>query len=161
MAQVKLTDRVSIDNLRSWNLDFRATESSKDITIPANVKGYKQLTVAEIDGQVKIGNLFFVGKDGFGNNADIRINDKSVVSFVFGDGYEEDEAPASTLLTKESVAALLSTAPKVEFQKQLEKLVTTEAEKKTIVPIAKEVGIDDVEAYKIAAIEKISGYKFD
>ena len=161
MAQVKLTDRVSIDNLRNWNLDFRATESNKDISIPRNVKGYRQLTVAEIDGQVKMGNLFFVGKDGFGNNADIRINNKAVVSFVFGEGSEEDEAPASTLLTKESVAQLLKLSPKATFQKQLEKLVATEAEKKTIVPIAKEVGIDEVEAYKIASIEKISGYKFD
>jgi len=161
MAQVKLTDRVSIDNLRSWNLDFRATESNRDITIPANVKGYKQLTVAEIDGQVKMGNLFFVGKDGFGNNADIRINDKAVVAFVFGEGSEEDESPASTLLTKESVSVLLNASPKAKFQEQLEKLVATEAEKKTIIPMAKEVGIDNVEAYKIAAIEKISGYKFD
>lgn len=160
MAQVKLTDRVSIDNLRNWNLDFRATEANKDISIPASVKGYKQLTVAEIDGQVKMGNLFFVGKDGLGNNADIKINDDAVVKFVFGDGNDE-EVPGSTLLTVESMKSLLKVSPKAKFEDELAKLVSTEAEKKTVIEIAKEAGIEDVEGYKKTAIEKISGYKFE
>lgn len=160
MAQVKLTDRVSIDNLRSWNLDFRATEAERDITIPANVKGYKQLTVAEIDGQVKRGNLFFVGVDGIGNNADIKINDENVVKFVFGDGSDED-IPSETLLTLDSMKELLKVTPKTAFEKELAKLVKTDAEKKTVVDIAKEAGIENVEGYKKTAIEKISGYKFE
>lgn len=160
MAQVKLTDRVSIDNLRNWNLDFRATEANRDISIPASVKGYKQLTVAEIDGQVKMGNLFFVGKDGLGNNADIKINDPAVVKFVFGEG-TDDEVPSETLLTLDSMKELLKTSPKAKFEEGLNKLVTTEAEKKTVIELAKEAGIEEVEGYKKTAIEKISGFRFE
>ena len=161
MTQVKLTDRVSIDNLVSWDIGFRATEANRDITIPANVKGYKQLTVGEIDGQVKMGNKFFTGVDGLGNNADIKINDDRVIRFVFGDSQSEDEIASETLLTADSVRELLETSPKAKFQETLERLVVTDSEKKMIISVAKEVGIENVEAYKISAIEKISGYKFD
>lgn len=160
MAQVKLTDRVSIDNLRSWDLGFRATETERDITIPANVKGYKQLTVAEIDGQVKMGNLFFVGKDGFGNNADIKINDENVIKFVFGEG-DEEEKPSTTLLTLDALKEVLAITPKTKFEEAVSKLVATEAEKKTVIELAKEAGIENVEGYKKTFIEKISGYKFE
>ena len=33
--EIQLTDRVFIENTRSWNLGFRAIESQRDITIPA------------------------------------------------------------------------------------------------------------------------------
>lgn len=160
MAKLRLTDRVSIDNLVGWDIGFRAVESTRDITIPAGVKGYKQLTVAEIDGQVKMGNLFFIGKDGLGNNADIKINNEEVIKLVFGEEINEDEKPSETLLTKKAVKELLETSPKAEFEKVLNKLVTTEAEKKMIIPLTKEIGTDEVEKYKIDSIEKISGYEF-
>ena len=161
MERIKLTDRVSIDSLVSWDIGFRATEANRDITIPANVKGYKQLTVGEIDGQVKMGNKFFTGTDGLGNNADIKINDERVIKIVFGDNQSGEEPPSATLLTADSVRELLETSPKAKFQETLEKLVVTDSERKMIISVAKEVGIDNVEAYKISAIEKISGYKFD
>ena len=41
--EIQLTDRVFIENTRSWNLGFRAIESQRDITIPANAKKYAQL----------------------------------------------------------------------------------------------------------------------
>lgn len=159
MSEIKLTDRVSIDNLVNWNLDFISSEANRDITIPSNVKGFKQLTVAEVDGQVKLGNRFFCGVDGFGSNAYIKINDKSVKDFVFGIGDEENKE--EILLTLDNVKKLLSTSPKAAFEKELNKLIVTEAEKKMIVPLAKEAGIDDAENYKIAAIERISGFTFD
>lgn len=160
MAQVKLTDRVSIDNLRNWDLGFRATEAEKDVTIPGSVKSYKKLTVAEIDGQVKMGNLFFVGTDGFGNNADIKINDDSVIKYVFGDG-DDDGKPSTTLLTLDALKNVLAMTPKQKFEDAISKLVVTEAEKKTVVDLAVEAGIENVEGYKKTFIEKISGYKFE
>ena len=158
MSEIKLTDRVSIENLVNWNLDFVATESTRDITIPASVKGYKQLSVAEIDGQVKLGNRFFCGIDGFGSNAYIKINDEKVMAFVFG---TSDESTDVILLTLENVKKLLTTSPRAAFEKELAKLVVTEAEKKMIVPLAKEAGIEEVEGYKKTAIEKLSSYTFE
>jgi hypothetical protein len=158
MSEIKLTDRVSIDNLVNWNLDFISSEANKDITIPAGVKGFKQLSVAEIDGQVKLGNRFFCGVDGFGNNAYIKINDDKVNAFIFG---SDESSTDVSLLTLENVKKLLSTSPKVAFEKELTRLIVTEAEKKMIVSLATEAGIEEVEGYKKTAIEKISGYKFN
>ena len=49
----------------------------------------------------------------------------------------------------------------VTMTKQKIDNASTDSEKKMIISVAKEIGIDNVEAYKISAIEKISGYKFD
>jgi hypothetical protein len=159
MSEIKLTDRVSIDNLVNWDLGFVSSEANRDITIPAGVKGFKQLSVAEVDGQVKLGNGFFCGRDGFGNNAYIKINDEDVKAFIFGTG--NDETKEEVLLTLDNVKKLLSVTPKVAFEKELAKLVVTEAEKKMIVSLATEAGIEDAEGYKKTAIEKISGYTFN
>lgn len=159
MSEVKLTDRVSIDNLVNWNLDFVGSESQRDITIPASVKNYKQLTVAEVDGQIKLGNGFFCGADGFGNNAYIKINDKNVIAFLFGTD-EESEQVDNVLLTLANVKELLAVTPKATFEKELKKLVVTEAEKKMIIPLAQEAGVEEAESYKLNAIEKISGFTF-
>lgn len=157
MSEVKLTDRVSIDNLVNWDLGFVSSEAIRDITIPAGVKGFKQLSVAEIDGQVKLGNKFFCGVDGFGSNAYIKINDNNVRAFVFG---ESIEVSSASLLTLDNVKKLLSTSPKAAYEKELSRLVVTEAEKKMIVSLATEAGIEDVEGYKKTSIEKHSGYTF-
>lgn len=158
MSEIKLTDRVSIDNLVNWDLGFVSSEANRDITIPAGVKGFKQLSVAEIDGQVKLGNGFFCGVDGFGNNAYIKINDQKVKDFIFGTDSSETEC--EILLTLDNVKKLLATSPKASFEKELAKLVVTDAEKKMIIPLAKEAGIEDVEGYKKTSIEKLSGYSF-
>lgn len=158
MSEIKLTDRVSIDNLVNWDLGFISSEANRDITIPAGVKGFKQLSVAEVDGQVKLGNKFFCGVDGFGSNAYIKLNDDDVMAFVFGTTSKSTDV---ALLTIDNVKKLLSTSPKAAFEKELSKLVVTEAEKKMIVSLAKEAGIEEVEGYKKTSIEKVSGYKFD
>ena len=48
--EIKDTDRVVISNNRNWNLDFVSSDiNGRDITIPASVKHWKQLTVAEVE----------------------------------------------------------------------------------------------------------------
>ena len=158
MAELKLTDRVSIDNLVSWDCHFKATEADRDIVIPANVKNYKQLTLAEIDGQVKMGNGFLCGTDSFGGNASIRINDSKVRDFVFG----TNENPEPIIqLDLETVKKLLTIKTKSAFIEELKKVVVTEAEKKMIIPLAIEAKIEDYESFKTIEIEKYTGLKFD
>lgn len=157
MAEIKLTERVSIDNLVSWDCHFRAIESNRDIVIPAKVKGYKQLTLGEVDGQVKLGNKFFCGVDTFGSNASFKINDEKVKEYVFGTNENKQD---STQLDLNTVKKLLGTTPKTAFMDSLKKIVSTEAEKKMIIPLSLEIGIDNIESYKISAIEKHSGINF-
>lgn len=155
VEDVKPSDRVSIDNLCDWVISFESFESNRGIDIPDGVKNYKNLTVAEVDSQVKTGNIGFVGTDGFGSHAPFRINDPVIREYVFG------EAVDPVQLTEDAVRELLAIQNKQKFYNALESLVVTKAEKRMIVRLVERVGIDDVPAYQIAAIEKISGIKFD
>ena len=155
VEDVKPSDRVSIDNLCDWVISFESFESNRGIDIPDGVKNYKNLTVAEVDSQVKTGNIGFVGTDGFGSHAPFRINDPVIREYVFG------EVVDPVQLTEDAVRELLAIQNKQKFYNALESLVVTKAEKRMIVRLVERVGIDDVPAYQIAAIEKISGIKFD
>ncbi len=155
---ISYTDRAVITNTRSWNLNFKSTENDRDIVIPAGAERWSKLTVAEIEGQIQTGNFFFVGADGDGNNAYIRIEDDDVRRFVFH--LDDDENSERVILDLESVKKLLAINDKAEFEAELERLVVTDGDKRMIIPTAIKVGVDDVQSYKISAIEKISGYKF-
>ena len=155
IADVNPSDRVPIDNLCDWDIHFRSLESNRDLFIAGGVKNYRQLTVAEIDSQVKIGNEAFCGIDGYGLHAPIRIIDPVIREYVFG----ADTNPKQ--LTEDNVRELLRISDKKEFRNSLEDLVVTNAEKRMIVLVAERVGIEDVESFKIAAIEKMSGIDFD
>lgn len=155
IADVNPSDRVPIDNLCDWDIHFRSLESNRDLFIAGGVKNYRQLTVAEIDSQVKIGNEAFCGTDGYGTHAPIRIIDPVIREYVFG----ADTNPKQ--LTEDNVRELLRIFDKRKFKDSLENLVVTNAEKRMIVLVAERVGIEDVESFKIAAIEKMSGIDFD
>lgn len=82
---LSLSDRVSIDNLCGWTIGFVSEENGKSIQIDPNIKDYKRLTLAEIDSQVKVGNVAFCGVDGLGSHAAFKINDPLVREYVFGE----------------------------------------------------------------------------
>lgn len=156
--EISFTDRVVLTNTRSWNLNFKSTETDKDIVIPAGAEHWSKLTVAEVEGQIQTGNFFFVGADGDGNNAYIEIEDESVRNFVFH--FDENENNDRVILNLESVKNLLAIDDRTEFESVLEKLVVTDGDKRMIIPMALKAGIDNVQSYKVSAIEEISGYKF-
>ena len=155
VEDIKPSDRVSIDNLCDWVISFEGLENNRGINVPDGVKNYKNLTVSEVDAQVKTGNKGFCGTDGFGAHAPFRINDPLIREYVFG------EAVDPVQLTDDAVRKLLSIQNKQEFYNALESLVVTKSEKRMIVRLVMKIGMDDVPAYQIAAIEKISGIKFD
>lgn len=154
VEDIKPSDRVSLDNLCDWDLNFTSLESSRDIVIPAGVKNYKNLTVVEIDSQVKTGNTLFVGTDGMGGHAPVKINDPLIREYIFGEQVEP------TQLTEDAVRNLLKIQTKQKFYEALNNLVVTKAEKRMIFLLAEKVGVDDVPSYQLAAIEKISGIEF-
>lgn len=152
---VSVSERVAIDNLCDWDVNFVSEETGKDILIAGGVKDFKRLTVAEVDAQVKTGNIAFCGVDDLGSHAIFRIIDPVIREYVFG----EDISPVQ--LTEEAVRKLLDTPDRKEFAKLLSDLVVTNSEKRMIVRLCEKIGVDDVPSFKIAAIEKISGIKFD
>lgn len=154
LDDIRPSDRVSIDNLCDWEISFISEETNKDILIPGSVKNYRTLTVAEVDSQVKIGNVAFCGDDGFGAHAPIRINDSLIREYVF----QEPVDPVQ--LTEENVKNLLAMQDKKKFMERLNELVVRESDKKMIVRLVERIGKDDVPSYQITAIEKISGIKF-
>lgn len=156
--EVALTDRVPITNLNNWELNFISTETEKDIVIPARANKIRKLTVAEIDGQVQSGNVYFVGVDGMGNNACIKIEDEDVFRYVFR--LDDDEPVNVRILDLDSVKNLLNIADKREYERELESLVVTNSDKKMIVSLVQQAGIENVEGYKKTAIENLIGYKF-
>ncbi len=159
VKKIDLNDRVAITNLRSWVLHFRAQEADRDIQIPAGAKAWKRLTIAEVDAQVKAGNAFFCGTDGLGSNASLKIEDEAVRRYVFSLDTSDDQP--QTLLTLESVKDLIATTPKAAFLEKLKQLVVTEGDRRMIVALATEAGIENVEAYKVTEIEKLAHTQFD
>ena len=156
--EVSLTDRVPITNLNDWELHFVSTETNKDIVIPAKANKLKTLTVAEIDGQVQSGNKFFVGVDGMGNNACIKIEDEDVFRYVFR--LSDDEPVNVKVLDLDTVKRLIKISDRKEYEKELKELVVTNSDKKMIAKLAIKANIEEVEGYKKTAIENLIGYKF-
>lgn len=156
---LSLSDRVSIDNLCAWTIGFVSEENGKPIQIDPNIKDYKRLTLAEVDSQVKVGNIAFCGVDGFGSHAAFRINDPLVRESVFG----EDISPVQ--LTVDAVNDLLASKNKKEFYDKLSSLVVTESEKKMIAIMCSDkdlypsIDTNEVPSYMLASIEAVSNTK--
>lgn len=158
---LSLSDRVSIDNLCAWTVGFVSEENGKTILMGSNIKNYKRLTLAEVDSQVKIGNIAFCGVDGLGSHAAFRITDPLVREYVFG----EDISPVQ--LTVDAVNDLFASKSKKEFHDKLSSLVVTESEKKMIAIMCSDkdlyptVNTDEVPSYMLAEIEAVSGLNLD
>lgn len=122
--------------------------------IPANAKNWPLLSFEEVQAQIQLGNRMFTGTDGMGNHARIQIVDDEQRKELFGLSGVETEAP--TLLNLDSVKALLAIRTKAKFHEQLQAMVTTDAEKKMLVELAKQAGSDDAEAWKVDALRELA-----
>jgi hypothetical protein len=104
--------------------------------------------------QIETKNKLFTGTDGLGDHARVLVVDNDIRMALFGIDNKHD----IVLLTEESVRGLLGIETREEFDKRLKQLLTTEAEKKMIVELAKTVGASEAAAWKIEAIEVASGH---
>ena len=153
---MNLTDKVLINNLCDWPLHTRRLNGVGDITIPARVKNFAQLDVAEVQMHIQLNDPLFVGTDADhpGDHARLYIVDDEIRKQLFG--YEADGEEDVIHLTAEAVKKLLAVRKRDDFKKQLEALVKTDAEKKMIVRIAKENGGDEVASWKMEAINNLA-----
>jgi hypothetical protein len=151
---MELTDKVLINNLCAWPLYFRRLNGVGDVRIPGKAKNFTGVDVAEVQMQIQSGNNLFVGTDGTGNHARVQIVDEKQRKALLG--YDMEGADDAVMLTVETVKELFAIRKKEEFQKRLEALVTTPAEKKMVEQLAHEAGGDEVAAWKMEAISKIA-----
>lgn len=153
---MELTDKVLIDNLCDWPLYFRRLNGMGDIRVPANVKGFAMLDVAEVQMQIQSGNKLFLGSDSTrpGDHARLFISNDAQRKALFG--YEDSTDDDVVALNREAVTELLAVRTKKDFNERLQALVKTDAEKKMIAQLAKEAGGEDVAAWKMEAIKELS-----
>ncbi len=147
-------NNVLVNNLCSWPLSFWRKAGQGDVEIPANAKNWPLLSFEEIQAQIQTGNRMFTGTDGMGNHARIQIVDDTQRKQLFG--LESVETNAPTLLNLEEVSKLLAIRSKAKFHEQLQAMVTTDAEKKMLVELAKQAGSDDAETWKVDALRKLA-----
>lgn len=158
--EIDTNGRVSITNLRDYELHFAAIEGHSDIKIPAHAKNYRRLTFNEVDSQVKSDNKFFTGTDGKGANANIIIDDADVRNYIFGVTAEDVKDINTYVLSEETVSALLKIKDIKKFKAELSKYVVDEGDKRTLMVLATKVGIDKATVAQKTAIEKITEYSF-
>lgn len=153
---MELTTKVLIDNLCAWPVYFKRMNGAGDIRIPANVKNYAMLDVAEVQMQIQAGNNMFIG-NGVGNHGDharLLIVDTAQRKELLGYGAESSQD--ATVLTVETVKELFAIRKREDFMNKLEALVVTPAEKKMILQVAKDAGGDEVSAWKMDAVAKLA-----
>lgn len=150
---VNLDEKVVVKNTASWDLHFARIESAGDIEIKR--KGTLRLTNGEIQSQIHAGNVFFIGTDGKGSHARLFIDSQDTRIFV---GFESpDGEEKQFILNIESVKTLIN-LPIDKFKNDLDKYVVTQAEKLTVIEIARELKLNDFEKIKI--LEDYTGFKF-
>lgn len=153
---MNLTDKVLINNLCDWPLYTPRLNGMGSITIPARVKNFAMLDVAEVQMHIQTNDPLFVGNDPArpGDHARLYIVDDEQRKQLFG--YEDSETDDVVHLTADAVKKLLAVRKRDDFKAQLEALVKTDAEKKMVVQIAKENGGDEAAAWKMEAINNLA-----
>ena len=109
----------------------------------------------EVQTQIQMGNVMFTGTDGMGSHARIQIIDDELRRQLFGiEGMDDLEDPF--VLDLAAVKALLAIKKKEEFNKRLQAMVKTDAEKKMLVKLAQQAGSEDAESWKVDALRALA-----
>ena len=109
-------DRVKVDNCYAWDISFHSGVTREDITIPAGAKGYALLTVDQVEEEILRQNFFFIGTDGFGDHAGLKICDPEMYKYLFR---KDDE---TRHISKEALMDVL----KLSNRQKLEDVVVRE-----------------------------------
>lgn len=115
-------DRVRVDNCYVWDIGFRSSVTREDITIPAGAKGYALLTVDQVEEEIMRQNVFFVGTDGLGDHAGLKICDSDMYKYLFR---TEDKTHH---IGKDALLEVLKLSGKLKFTEAVAELVCTSSE---------------------------------
>lgn len=115
-------DRVRINNCYGWDISFYSDVARRDITIPAFATGYSLLTVDQTEEELLKQNVFFVGLDGLGDHAGLKICDPDMYKYLFRC---EDH---TRHISKESIVELLKLSSKAKYTEAMEETIKTASE---------------------------------
>ena len=114
------------------------------------------MTVEELREQINGGNRGFVGTDGYGKHACMRINDLELYRYIFN---LPDAKELPVQLTQEAISALFDIDDPKKFKEELQNLVHTDSEKKAFAYFAwKHPKINEVPYSMIKAMEDHIGF---
>lgn len=122
IKEFQRNDRVKVDNCYAWDIGFRSSVTREDITIPAGAKGYALLTVDQVEEEIMRQNAFFVGTDGLGDHAGLKICDPDMYAYLFRC---EDH---TYHIRKESIVELLKLSSKSKYTEAMEEAIKTASE---------------------------------
>lgn len=115
-------DRVKVDNCYAWDIGFRSSITREDITIPAGAKGYALLTMDQVEEEIMRQNIFFVGLDGLGDHAGLKICDPDMYKYLFR---TEDKTHH---ISKDALLEVLKLSGKQKFMDAVAELIATSSE---------------------------------
>lgn len=115
-------DRVRINNCYGWDISFYSDVARRDITIPAFATGYSLLTLDQTEEELLKQNVFFVGIDGLGDHAGLKICDPEMYAYLFRC---EDH---TRHVSKESIVELLKLSSKAKYTEAMEEAIKTASE---------------------------------
>lgn len=98
------------------DISFHSGVTREDITIPAGAKGYALLTVDQVEEEILRQNFFFIGTDGLGDHAGLKICDPEMYKYLFR---KDDE---TRHISKEALMDVL----KLSNRQKLEDVVVRE-----------------------------------
>lgn len=154
--ELNMEEKVTVKSIASWTTGFRRIESNGDVTIPP--KGDIRLSRSEIISQVQNGNRLFTGIDDRGSHATLYIDDEATrreLDFDFLD--DGNKVQKQLVLTVDAVKKMFELKTIKTFEKRLEELIVTKAEKGAVVDIIKKEKLNDFE--KIRIVEEYTGYR--
>lgn len=115
-------DRVKVNNVYGWDISFYSDVARRDITIPAFATGYSLLTLDQTEEELLKQNVFFVGIDGLGDHAGLKICDPEMYAYLFRC---EDH---TRHVSKESIVELLKLSSKSKYTEAMEEAIKTASE---------------------------------
>ena len=122
IKEFQRNDRVRIDNCYAWDIAFHSDVARRDIMIPGGAKGYALITVDMAEEEILKQNGFFVGLDGLGDHAGLKICDPEMYAYLFRC---EDHTHH---LSKESIVELLKLSSKSKYTEAMEEAIKTASE---------------------------------
>lgn len=122
IKEFQRNDRVRIDNCYAWDIAFHSDVARRDIMIPGGAKGYALITLDMAEEEILKQNGFFVGTDGLGDHAGLKICDPDMYKYLFRC---EDKTHH---ISKETLVELLKLSNKAKYTEAMEEHIKTASE---------------------------------
>lgn len=140
-------DRVRINNCYAWDIAFHSDVARRDIMIPGGAKGYALITLDMAEEEILKQNGFFVGTDGLGDHAGLKICDPDMYKYLFRC---EDH---TRHVSKESIVELLKLSSKAKYTEAMEETIKTASEARMCLYYMNDIDWSELLGWKYDVLE--------